>query len=197
MKPRSELRVEDEEVVDPDATLLAEELEADDLSRRRPVAGREHPLKLLAGNDRDHPVAASALRGLQVRAHVIELAIIPPRAIGLLELKDQDPALNRERLDLAAKPVSDQRKQRRRRDLVPEMISQEPHHLKLRDIRVQVHPIDTLDLERHMTLEHDVDARHAHHQPSITHIRPALPAHRPAPRPGRPGSRPDPLPPMP
>ena len=51
------------------------------------------------------------------------------------------------------------------------MTAQEPHHLtrhlKPRHIRVEHEPIDTLDLERHMTLEHLVDIRHAHHPRSI------------------------------
>ena len=34
--------------------------------------------------------------------------------------------------------------------------------------------IDTLDLERHMTLEHVIDIRHAHHQRSMTPTGPAL-----------------------
>ena len=52
---------------------------------------------------------------------------------------------------------------------MPEMLTQEPDHLpadlQVRHVRVQVQPIDTLDLERHMTLEHVVDVRHARHPP--------------------------------
>ena len=53
-----------------------------------------------------------------------------------------------------------------------EMPAQEPHqlagHLQPRHIRVQQQPIDTLDLERHMTLEHVVDVRHARHRRMVT-----------------------------
>jgi len=48
-----------------------------------------------------------------------------------------------------------------------EMPAHKPHdlagHLQARDVRVQQGPIDALDLERHMTLEHVVDVRHARH----------------------------------
>lgn len=101
-EPRAELRVEDVEVVDPDPALLAEVLEADDLPRAGAVAGGEHPLKLLAGDDRDHPEAPLAPGCLQKRTDMIELAIIPPRPIRLLQLQDRDPTLGRERLHLPA-----------------------------------------------------------------------------------------------
>jgi len=65
---------------------------------------------------------------------------------------------------------------------MPTMRVQEPDHLpadlQIRDIRVQVQPIDTLDLERHMTLEHVVDVRHVSHPRSMTSIGPASPARR-------------------
>ena len=77
----------------------------------------------------------------------------------------------RERFDLSAEAIPDRPQQRRRRDLMPEMATQEPHHLtadlQLRHVRVQIQPIDTLDLERHMTLEHVIDIRHARHPRSI------------------------------
>lgn len=47
---------------------------------------------------------------------------------------------------------------------MPEMAVQETHHLPAdlqdRDVRVQAQPIETLDLERHMTLEPELTTRH-------------------------------------
>ena len=39
-----------------------------------------------------------------------------------------------------------------------------PADLQPRHIRVQIQPVDALHLERHMTLEHVVDVRHARHR---------------------------------
>jgi len=80
------------------------------------VAAREHPLVLLTGDDRDHPVASLPLGALQMRAHVIELAVIPARPVGLPQLKDRDPVLLGEPADLAAETITDRLKQRRRGD---------------------------------------------------------------------------------
>ena len=48
-----------------------------------------------------------------------------------------------------------------------EMPAQEPHHLtghlQPGHVRIQQQPIDTVNLERHMTLEHVIDVRHARH----------------------------------
>ena len=38
-----------------------------------------------------------------------------------------------------------------------------PAQLQRRQVRVQVQPVDAFDLERHVTLEHIVDVRHARH----------------------------------
>ena len=61
---------------------------------------------------------------------------------------------------------------------MPEMATEEPHdlagHLQPRHVRVQQQPIDTVDLERHMTLEHVVDIRHARHPRRMTRPGPSL-----------------------
>ena len=113
-EPDPELGIEDVEVVDADPAVLLEELEV------RPrawllatVATGEHPLELLALNDRHDPEAALPLGRLQVRAHVIELAITPVAAIALGELEDRDLALCGEPLDGGAEAVPDRRQQRR------------------------------------------------------------------------------------
>ena len=64
------------------------------------------------------------------------------------------------------------------------MAAQEPHHLptdlQVRQVRVQIQPVDALDLERHMTLEHVVDVRHVRHRWMVNAkgrlCRPGLPA---------------------
>jgi len=51
------------------------------------------------------------------------------------------------------------------------MATQETNNLSTdlhrRPIRVHLQPIDALDLERHVTLEHVVDVRHARHPRSM------------------------------
>src|SRR5579863_10223895 len=54
-----------------------------------------------------------------------------------------------------------------------------PTDLQVRHVRVQIEPVHTLQLERHMTLEHLVDVRHARHRGSMTTQGPASPARRP------------------
>ena len=181
---RPEVRIEDVEVVRADPPLLPEEIQARDPRLLRSVPGAPDPLELLGHDHRDHPEAALTLRRLEVRADVIELAIIPPRAVRRCQPEHRDLAIAREPPGLGSEPITDPPQQRRRRDRMTEMTTQEPHdltgHLQPRDVRVQQQPIDTLDLERHMTLEHVVDVRHARHPRSND-------ATRPVPQRGRPG----------
>lgn len=111
---RAEVRIKDVEVVGAHAAILLEELEVRPSTRLLlAVSAREHPLKLLAGDDRHNPEASLPLGALQVRAHVVELAVIPTRAVRLLELKDRNPVLLSEPIDLATEAVADRRQQRR------------------------------------------------------------------------------------
>jgi hypothetical protein len=82
-EPRTELRVQDVVVVDPDAAFFLEEVVADGVRVHGSAAAGEHPLELLAGDDRDDPKPALALGLLEVLPNVIELAIIPPSSVGL------------------------------------------------------------------------------------------------------------------
>jgi len=79
-----------------------------------------------------------------------------------------------------------------------EMPAQEPDdltgHLQTRDVRVQQQPIDALDLERHVTLEHVIDVHHARHNRMVNAKGGLCPPGRPALDGGRPGGGPDPLP---
>ena len=78
-----------------------------------------------------------------------------------------------------------------------EMAAQEPHdlpgNLQAGHVRVQKQPVDTLDLERHMTLEHLIDVSHARRQRSMNAMGPAPPTSRHAARGGRPGGGPAPF----
>jgi hypothetical protein len=75
-EPGPEVGIQDVEVVHADAALLAEELKPQRLALAV-GAGAEDPRKLLAGDDRHDPEAPLALGGVQVRADVVELAVIP------------------------------------------------------------------------------------------------------------------------
>jgi hypothetical protein len=104
---------------------------------------------------------------------VVELAVIPTRAVGLVEPQDRDPVVGGEALDVAPKAVADRPQQRRRRDRLAETAGDKPHDLptdlQARHVRVQIQPIDAVDLKRNMPVEDVVDVRHAHHQRRIHH----------------------------
>ena len=129
---------------------------------------------------------------------MIELAVIPAGAVRRCELQHRDPPVAREPAGLRSEPITDLSQQRRGRDRMPEMPTQEPHNLtgdlQPRHIRVEDHPVDALDLERHMTLEHIVDIRHARHPASMTAHAPRCHTQRPEPDGGgREGVHPLPL----
>jgi hypothetical protein len=86
---RPEVRVQDVEVVDADAALLAEELKP---QRLAPAVGAstKDPRILLAGDDRHDPEPPLGLGALKIRPNVIELAVIPARGIRPLELEDRN-----------------------------------------------------------------------------------------------------------
>ena len=169
----AELAVVDVEVVDAHPPLRLLEGEVGDAGPVGAVAALEHPLELLRGDDRDHTETPIPLCPLQIRPHMVELAIVPAAAIRLLQMQDRDLMLRRKRPHLTAEAIADPREQDRRRHRVAEMPGQKLHHLPAhlqpRHVRVQIQPIDALHLERHMTLEHLVDVRHARHPSSVHH----------------------------
>src|SRR5438445_12946992 len=63
------------------------------------------------------------------------------------------------------------------------MLLQEPLHLRtdlqVRDIRVQIQPIDALDLQRDMAVEDITDVHNTRHAPQAVASGPALPARNP------------------
>ena len=113
---------------------------------------------------------------------MVELAVIPAAAIGLLQAQDRDSLRGGERLDLADEAIADPREQRGRGNRIAQVRGQEAHdlatHLQPRHVRVQIQPIDALHLERHMTLEHLVDVRHARRPSSVHHDARACPEGR-------------------
>ena len=153
---RPEVRVEDVEVVDADAALLAEELKPHGVAGGA-VAGAEDPLELLAGHDRHDPEASLTLGRLQVGADVVELAVIPTRPVRLLERRIGIPwasanrlTSRRKRLPMLPSSAADGIGLPRcpvmnRADLTAD--------LQIRHVRVEVQPIDAVDLERDMTVE--------------------------------------------
>jgi hypothetical protein len=56
-----------------------------------------------------------------MRAHVIELAIVPARPVGLLQLEDRDLVFGREPLELSAEAIAARLKQRRGGDRLAQM----------------------------------------------------------------------------
>ncbi len=159
-----EVGVEHVEVVDADPALLFDEVVADHPRLRRAVLGAVHPLELLGRHDGHHPELLVPLGPLEIGADVVELAVIPAAAIGLLEPQDRDAMPLGEGFDVTAEPVAVALHQRRRRDRVTTMPGEERHHLasdlQAGHVRVQVQPVNTIDLQSDMTIEHVIDVHH-------------------------------------
>jgi hypothetical protein len=137
-----------------------------------------------------------------VVANVVELAVIPARAVRLLQPQHRDVAVVGEAAHRPPEPVPDLLEQRRRRQREPEMVMQEPghlpRHLQLGHVRVQIQPIHAVDLEGHMPIEHLVDVGHRRHARSLHARGRALPTRQPHRSDGRAGGRPGGgLPPLP
>jgi hypothetical protein len=101
---------------------------------------------------------------------MIELAVVPPSAIRFLQREDRDVVRGSECLHLATPPVADPFQQHRRRDLVAQMLFDEPVDLRADlqplHVSVQIQPIDTLDLQRDVPVEHIVDVHHSSRHPN-------------------------------
>ena len=106
-EPGPELGVEHVEVVDPDAPFGLGVVEPDPAAGSGALGGVEHPLELLGDDDRHNPEPAFTRSGVEIRTNVIELAVIPPAAIRLLQRQQRDPVRHGERLHLATEPVAD------------------------------------------------------------------------------------------
>jgi hypothetical protein len=64
-------------------------------------------LELLSGHDGGDPEVPLGLRLLQIGPHMVELPIVPPRAVGLLQMEDGNPVFGRECLHLAPEAIAD------------------------------------------------------------------------------------------
>jgi len=198
---RAELGVEDVEVVDPHPALGLVPVEPHTDRRSRLLGGREHPLELLGGHDGNHAEATFTLGFLQMGTHVVELAVVEASPVRLLQMKDGDVLALGEALHVGAKPVPDLLDDGRGGDGLAQVFA-EPldltAHLKNRHIRVQVEPIDALELESDMTVEDIVDVHHVRHGRRDSARGPALPDRQAQGINGRfgggPGGGPDPLP---
>ena len=149
---------------------------------------------LLGGDDGDDTEATVTLGGIEEGPDVVELSIVPTRAIGLLELKDGNVLVGGERLHLPPEAVADLLEQRRRRDREAKVLGQKRHHLpadlQIGHVRVQVEPVHAGEVERNMALEHVIDVHHAGHRTSLVAGGPALPARQPHRARGNVGRRP-------
>ncbi len=145
----AEVGIQDVEVVGTDPALLLHELEADRPRLVGSVPGPEDPLELLSGHDGHHAMAALPLRSLQVGPDMIQLAVIPPGAVRLLQSQHRDPVLSGEGLDLLAEAVADLLEESRRGHGVAQVSGQERHHLaahlQVGNVGVQVQAIDAFD----------------------------------------------------
>jgi len=115
------------------------------------VIDAAHPDRaaLLGQADRDHALLVG--RGVQVRADCGELVLARAK------WDERYLVLLGEAAHRAAEGVANGTEQRRRRDGVAAVIAQEGDHaaaaLQQRDVRVEDHAVEALDVERHVPLE--------------------------------------------
>src|SRR5205807_2785157 len=143
------------EVVDRDTAVFLAEGELRRLGRVSvTLAGQEHPLHLLGHPDRRYPGPAAGRRLIQIGTHHLDVAV------GSLQRHHRDVVSLRERRHPAAEPIPDLLQARRRVDLEPAM-SQEldnlPADLQLAQVTMQVNPVQALQIERNVPLQHVVD----------------------------------------
>ena len=104
---------------------------------------------------------------------MVHLAVVPSGAVGLAQPQHRDPAAGGEGLDLAPEAVADLPDHRRGGDRLAQVIAEALNlatDLKVRDVGVQVEPINAVDLKGHVTVEHVVDIHQTRHArpPSTT-----------------------------
>jgi hypothetical protein len=115
------------------------------------LAGDEHPLHLLRHPDR-RDLGPAGGRGLvQVRLHDLDAAV------GRLQRHHRDVAGLGEGGDPAAEGAADllqARRGRHREPAVPEELDHLPADLQLGQVAVQVEPVQALQVQRDMTVQH-------------------------------------------
>jgi hypothetical protein len=127
------------------------------------LAGDEHTLGLLRHPDRRDLRAARLRSPLQVGAHHLDVAVCG------LQRHHWDVVSLRERCDPAAEGISDLLQARRRRHRVTAMVQELddlPADLQLPQVPMQVKPVQALQVQRNMPVEHVIDRdRHRSPQP--------------------------------
>jgi hypothetical protein len=124
----------------------------------------KHLLDLLGGDNGHHPDATLLLGQVEVGADMIELAVIPAGAVRFGQTKQGNPVHLGEVTNQLAEAVAHRLEQRRGRNGVAPMLGQErghlATHLEVRDIHVQVEPIDAGHVEVNMAIKNVVDVHH-------------------------------------
>jgi hypothetical protein len=155
------------------------ESEAHGLRVVGPVLCGKHPLVCLGGDDGHHPEVAIALSLLQVLLDMVDLAVIPA-VRSASSNAEPDVVVAGEGGDVTTELVTDPVKDGRRRDRVAQMTGEEDHRLipdlEIGHLGVEIQPVDTVDLQRHMPVQHVIDVRHARHTTSVDAGGRALPA---------------------
>ena len=130
------------------------------------LRGGPHPLELLGHADRRHPGPPGRCLPGQVRLHHLQLGLV------LTELDPRDVIGIGKGDHRLAEPVAHLPEQRRRGEREPQVPGQERHHLGTglqdRHVGVEVDPVQALDVQRHMPVQHVVhryDPRHDDHLP--------------------------------
>lgn len=92
---------------------------------------------------------------------MIDLAVIPSRAVGSLEAQHRNVVVLCEGGHCFAEAIAHPLEQRRRRDRVAEMRGEVTHHLtadlQIGDVSVQVDAVEALQIESNVAVEHIVD----------------------------------------
>ena len=151
----AEIGVPQVEVEDGDPAVLLVEGELRRLGRVGvTLPGDEHPLRLLRDPDRGHLRTPLAGSRTQIAAHHVDVAV------GGLQPHHRDVVRVGERGDRPAEPVTDLLQTRRRRDrktALPQELHHLPADLELTEVAVQVDPIQAVQVEFHVPVEHIVD----------------------------------------
>ena len=138
---------------------------------RRPGGGLAlrrgpHPLELLGHADRRDPGLPGGRLAGQVRLHHLQLGLV------LLELDPRDVIGVGEGEHRLAEAVAHLPEQRRRGEREPQVPGEECHHLGTglqdRHVGVEVDPVQALDIQHHMPVQHVIhryDLRHDDHLP--------------------------------
>ena len=152
---RTEIGVPEVEVVDRDPAVLLVEGELRRLGRVGvALAGDEHPLRLLRHPDRGDLRTPLTRSRIQISTHHFDVAVggFQPHHRNVVGIGVGG--------DRAAKRIADLLQARRgghHIPAVPQELHHLPTHLQLGEIPIQVDPVQTLEIEAHVPVEHIVD----------------------------------------